>query len=210
MRERRSAGLLVLLTIGLAGPAAAEPAEWTPGRRGDGNGYAYQTFSKQSEGENHVRYQARGTIRAAPDALVRAVRAISVDPARAPDGQTRRLVSQRDDQFIVYTHIDLPPLFSDRDIVTRGISSADPRSGVHRINWRAIDHPDAPRIDGVIRIERSEGYWVFAPIGPAGSHVTYETFVDLGGSLPRWLVSGMMGGTVADTYEDLAREALGR
>lgn len=211
MRTRRSAFLLLLSLFWLAQSSASEPpSDWTPGSIAKGTGYAYQVFSKETEGEAFVRYRVRGTIDAAPEALVRAVRVIAADPARAPDGQTRRLISQNDDEFVVYTRIDLPPLFTDRDIVTRGVSSADAGTGGRRIDWKAIDHAQAPPVDGAIRIERSAGFWVFAPAGGKTSQVTYETYIDLGGSLPSWLIQGMLARTVSKSYEDLAEEVVGR
>jgi hypothetical protein len=75
MRTPRSVFLLSAALFSLSGNAAAEPAsDWQPGATAKGAGYAYQVFSKESEGEGFVRYQVRGTIDAAPDALVRAVR----------------------------------------------------------------------------------------------------------------------------------------
>src|SRR5262249_32374338 len=85
--------LLSLAALLLRAPASADDpaAGWTPGRTAAGPGYAYQLFSKQVEGEAFARFRVDGTIDAAPDALVRAFRVIVTDPARAPDGQTRRV-----------------------------------------------------------------------------------------------------------------------
>ena len=48
------------------------------------------------------------------------------------------------------------------------------------------------------------------PDGDKRSKVTFETFINLGGSLPGWLVSGMMASNVIGNYEDVAKEAVGR
>jgi hypothetical protein len=201
----RLAPLLLAFALASA-PASSARADWAPGRSGEGRGYAYQVFSQDSD-EGFVRYQIRGTIEAAPAALVRAVRVIASDPARAPEGQTRRLLSRDERAFVVYTRIDLPPLFSDRDIITRGVSSSDAASGTHRIHWKATEHRSAPPVDGVIRIVRAEGDWVFAPVRGSVTRVTYETHLDLAGSLPGWLIQRLLADTAAETYEDLAREA---
>lgn len=215
MHTRRSAALLSFAVLWVAaapaqGAAAEPPHPWDPGRTVEGEGYAYQLFTSQGEGEDFARYRVRGTIDAVPEALVRAFLTTVTDPARAPDGQTRRVIAKDPGGFVVHTLMDLPPLFSDRDIVTRGESSADSASGARRVDWRAIDHPGAPRTDGTIRIEHAAGFWVFAPAGEKRSNVTYENYVDLGGSLPQWLVQRIMANTVGTTYEDLAAEALGR
>jgi hypothetical protein len=201
MRMRRTAALLACAALALVG------AEWEPGDSGKGKGFTYRV-SSQEGAEGIVRYRVQGTVEATPDALVRAVRVIAGDPARAPKGQTRRLISKTDKEFVVYTLIDLPPLFDDRDIVTRGVSSTDEASGTRRIHWKAVDDVAAPSSDGVVRIHRAEGIWVFAP-GEGATRVEYETYMDPAGSLPSWLIQGLLGGWVSEVFENVAREALG-
>ena len=64
--------------------------------------------------------------------------------------------------------------------------------------------------EDAIRIEQSAGFWDFLPDGNGGSTAVYETYVDLGGSLPGWLVEPMMAGMVGETFEGVMAEALGR
>jgi hypothetical protein len=201
---------LLLCCLLLLAPAVASPADagWAPGPTGEGRGYSYRLFSQEGD-DGLVRYRIRGRIDRPPELLVRAVRVVAADPARAPKGQTRQLLSRTTKGFVVYTRIDLPPLFDDRDIVTRGVSSSDAASGIHRIRWRAIEYPTLPPVDGVVRIGSAEGSWEFAPAEGSASDVSYETHMDLGGSLPRWLIQRMMPDTVVDSFENLAREALG-
>src|SRR5262245_38834260 len=132
MRIRRLASLPWLALLALALPAASDPtadATWKPGDKGEGRGYAYQVFSQQREGEPFVRYQVRGTIDAMPEVLARTAQNRSADPARAPKGQTREVISRTDTETVLHTSIDLPVMFSDRDIVTRGVRSEDAKTG---------------------------------------------------------------------------------
>jgi hypothetical protein len=215
MRARRLACSLWLGLLALAVPAASDPhaasdADWTAGDKGRGRGYAYQVFSQQKEGEPFVRYQVRGTIDATPDVLVSTASRVSADPSRAPAGHTRRVISHTDTETVVHTSIDLPMMFSNRDVVTRGVSSADPKTGTRRIDFKAIEHPAVPPREGFIRLHNTGGFWEFVPDGAGRSKVTFETYVDLGGSLPGWLVSGMMSSTAIGNYEEVAKEAVGK
>src|SRR5262245_1199641 len=140
MNTRRSA-CLILLGLSLARPSASEtPADpgWTPGDKGEGHGYAYQVFKQQKEGEPFVRYQVRGTIDAPPELLQHTATELSTDPARAPKDQKRELISKTETETVMHTSIDLPMMFSDRDVVTRGVSSADPKTGIRRIDFKSI------------------------------------------------------------------------
>ena len=65
-----------------------------------------------------------------------------------------------------------------------------------------------PPREGFIRLQHTGGFWEFVPDGGKRSKVTFETYVDLGGSLPGWLVSGMMSDTAIGNFEDVAKEAV--
>ncbi|HXK22820.1 MAG TPA: hypothetical protein VMS55_09120 [Myxococcota bacterium] len=205
--------LLLGLGLLLASRISAQepPGDWEPGRKVDGDGFAYQVFSRQNEGEAFVRFLLRGAIDAPPPALARAFLEYVTDPTRASEGETIHVISKEERAFTVYTHMDLPPLFSDRDIIVQGESSIDAATGVNRVAWKAIaTHPTAPQIDGTIRIVDAAGAWVFAPAGERRSDVTYENHLDLRGSLPRWLLQPLMGRAVAKSFEAIAADVLGR
>ena len=215
MRTRPAGHLIAFLCLLLASPATSDPAKdsdagWEPGKKGEGRGYTYQAFSQQKEGEPFVRYRLKGTIDATPEVCARLARDLSSDPARAPKDQTRKVILKTDAEQIIHTSIDLPMMFSDRDLVTRGVGSVDPKTGIRRLDFKAIEHPQVPPREGFIRLTRTGGFWEFVPDGDKRSKVTLETFVDLGGSLPGWLVSGMMASNVIGNYEDVAKEAVGK
>src|SRR5262245_56553732 len=116
--------VLALALLLASGSSAEDPAGgWEPGRTVKGDGFTYQLFARQDAGEAFVRFELRGTIDAPPPALARAFLDIVTDPARAPAGQTLRVISKDERSFIVYNRMDLPPLFSDRDIILRGEST---------------------------------------------------------------------------------------
>jgi hypothetical protein len=214
MTTRRFAHLMCLFfLVALAAPIASDPtadAGWTPGDKGEGRGYAYQVFSQQKDGEPFVRYQVRGAIDATPELLVKTANDLSADPSRAPKDQTRQVISHTDTETVVHTSIDLPMMFSDRDVVTRGVKSADPATGIRRIDFKAVEVPSVPPREGFIRLQHTGGFWEFVPDGAKRSKVTFETYVDLGGSLPAWLVSGMMASSAIGNFEDLAKEVVGK
>ncbi len=213
MHTRRSAYFALLGLLAIAIPAQSDPTtngDWTPGEKGQGPGYSYQVFKQQKEGEPFVRYQLRGTIDAEPAVLTRTARDISRDPKRAPDGQTRKVIVATETETILHTSIDLPMMFSDRDLVTRGVGSVDPKTGIGRIDFKSIEHASVPPQEGFLRLQRTGGFWEFVPDGAKRSKATLETYVDLGGSLPGWLVSGMMASNVIVQYEDVAKEAVGK
>ena len=210
MPTRRTASWISVALLAVAAPSASDPKSdaWTPGDKGEGRGYAYQVFSQQKEGEPFVRYQVRGTIDATPEVCQKTASRLSADPSRSPKDQKRVVVAKTDTETVLHTSIDLPMMFSDRDIVTRGHASTDAKTGVRRIDFKSVEDPRVPPQDGFIRLTNTGGFWEFVPDGAQRSKVTFETYVDLGGSLPGWLVSGMMSSTAIGNYEDVAKEAV--
>jgi hypothetical protein len=187
-------------------PAMASGAEWEHQDDAEGEGYAYAIYAKES-GSGRLVYRAVGHIERGPEVVEATAVRVATDPSRAPRGQTRTLLESGDEGFLVYSYIDLP-MVTDRDIVSRGVRGRD-ADGSLRIDWSATEDPRAPLKDeDVIRMTDSYGHWKFSPDGAGGTDVRYETTVDLGGSLPGWLVDPLMQGTVADSFESLAREAL--
>jgi hypothetical protein len=212
MQARINPCLVALTSLALAVPCAAQAAgDWEPaGNQKQGSGYAYQVFSRQNEDEPFVRYQVRGTIDAPVEVVQRTASRVTRDPAHAPKGQKRTILFEDEDEAVVLTEIDLPAMFSDRDVITRGKISVDPATGVRRIDFKTAEYASAPPKDGVIRLDKTGGYWEFVPNGDERSKVTFETYVDLGGSLPLWFVSGGMAKTASTSFEEVARESLGQ
>lgn len=203
---------ILCLLVALAAPTSSTGADpslegWKPGARAEREGYAYRVYSQSDEEGGFVRYRVRGKIAARADSLPAAVRTIASDPAWVPAGQSRKVLVNEPGEFVVHTRIDLPLPFSDRDVVSRGVISVDEATGVHRIEWRAIDHELAPPVDGVVRIRRGAGSWEFTPAAGDACEVDYVTFIDLGGALPGWLINPLMGGNVLKSFEDVARHA---
>jgi hypothetical protein len=196
------------LVVSIPCGAADAVAGWEPGAKKQGDGYAYELFSVQNKGEPFVRFQVRGTIDAPADVVQRAAGRVATDPALAPKGQKRTVLSRGENETVLQTEIELPAMFSDRDVITRGRDSVDAATGVRRIEFTSTEYPSVPPKDGVIRLDNTGGAWVFVPDGDKRSKVTFESYVDLGGSLPTWLISGQMESTAAVSFENVAREAL--
>jgi hypothetical protein len=185
---------------------ADDGPSWEARDGDDGPGYRYQVFTQNTEDEEFIRYQVRGTIDATPEELRSSVRAVTANPDNAPAGQTLRMIESTPAGFVVHTMIELPFL-DDREIVSRGEGSADADTGIHRIEWRAVDDERVPHAEDVVRVDEAAGFWEFVPLEDGRTRVTYETFVDLGGSIPMWVVNAIMPGMVAGNFEDVAAEA---
>lgn len=138
------------------------------------------------KGWNLKEFRATTTVQTT---LSKAVNAY-VDPAQRKKFMTNAEVSNlkviSPDHFICYYRGYAPWPAADRDDISR--------SKVYRSNQQvkitSESLPDyIPNKDGVIRIPRSKGFWLFKDLGNGNVQITQQSVADLGGSIPDWLVN---------------------
>lgn len=124
------------------------------------------------------------------------------EPGKSTVGETRRLLERSEHDALVHTYIDLPFMFSDREVAVRIRHSDDVANGVHRIDWSDENDSLPPAGAGVLRLS-TRGHWEFRPDGPGRTRATYETRAEVGGSLPVALGDRLMKGQAVDAVERL-------
>ena len=78
----------------------------------------------------------------------------------------------------------------------------DPETNVYRVTWHVTEEGPPPK-DGVVRLEKSDGSWVFAPLGDDRTHAVYEIHTEIGGFIPAWLVNPAMTDAVVFSISSL-------
>lgn len=90
-------------------------------------------------------------------------------------------------EIITYNHGNAPWPVADRDNITRSIFSK-PTPNQVKVSMKSL--PDyIPHKKGIVRLPRSEGYWLFTDQGDGTVKVVQQSVADLGGSVPDWLVN---------------------
>lgn len=90
------------------------------------------------------------------------------------------------DHFIFYYRGFAPWPVADRDNIT----SAKIYRSAQRVKIVMESLPDyIPAKDGVVRIPRSQGSWIFQDLGDGTISIVQQSVTDLGGSIPDWLVN---------------------
>ncbi|NDC17624.1 MAG: hypothetical protein EBZ92_06825 [Actinobacteria bacterium] len=101
----------------------------------------------------------------------------------------KRFPSHERLQYIV---IKAPFPVSNRDSIQRTKLTQDPASKIVTIQIEA--QPDEiPKVDGIVRVPKSRGYWKFTPIEKGKVEVIFQLQSDPGGSLPDWLANRPCG-----------------
>jgi hypothetical protein len=112
------------------------------------------------------------------------------------------LLKKIDDRhYIFYTDIDAP-VVSDRDFVIDMKINQDPKTKILTIDLVSV--PDyIPPKDGLVRVPFSKAQWTVKEIGKGYVQIDYFIEIDLGGSVPPWIVNTFAHQGPHETYKGM-------
>jgi hypothetical protein len=100
----------------------------------------------------------------------------------------RTLKNISDRELIYYTEIEAPVLTDNRDFIIHLSMKQDPKSKI--ITVELVSMPDyLPPRKGVVRVPFSEARWTIRPLDRSTLQIDYYIEIDLGGSVPPWMVN---------------------
>ncbi|NNL65297.1 MAG: hypothetical protein HKP30_03540 [Myxococcales bacterium] len=188
-------------------PNVAAQVPWQLEHRDDDPERGYVLYKRMPPGSDFAAYRLEAVIDAPPERVARAARENLLDPEQTQSNVRKQILRNDGDVVIVYSYIDLP-LVSDRDALTRAERSFDHRTQSYRLSWRNTDEGPPPP-EGVVRVGKSEGSWLFEPAPDGRTKVTYESHSESPGVIPAWVVNSVMNGTVVDGFDKLRARAQG-
>lgn len=113
-----------------------------------------------------------------------------------------------DREVVYYTEVEAPALTSNRDFVIR--LTVDPDPMTKGIIIEAVSIPEyLDEVEDVIRVPYSRARWLVTPAGPGRLAVEYTIDIDLGGSVPPWIVNLFAAKAPYETFNSL-RTVIGK
>lgn len=106
---------------------------------------------------------------------------------------------------VVYLHIRGIWPVDDRDVVTRSRILQDPETYAVTIHSWADDSATHPLPKKTVRMPELENLFILEPLSDGWTRVTFQTFVDPGGSIPKWLANFVSTRAPLDTLRDLIK-----
>lgn len=139
------------------------------------------------EGWSIKEYRATVFIKTTLAAAVDAYR----DPVKRKSFMARslevtNLKEKSKDDIITYNLAKAPWPVANRDNITHSVFTYSPRQV--RITMTSLPNY-IPKKDGIVRIPKAEGYWLFTDQGNGTIKVVQQSVADLGGSVPDWVVN---------------------
>ena len=210
--RRPLAGLVALATIaglsaGVSFASEEAPGDaaagWRQAAQRDGEP-AWDLYVETDPAPGVPAFRIETRFEVPPAIAARTLMATMAEGEATTRGERRVLLEHTSQGALVHTFVDLPFMFSDRELAVRIVASNDAATGIHRVDWFDENEHLPPPEDGVLRL-RTRGYWEFRPRAPFGSFATYVSRAEVGGSLPVSLRDRLMRGQAEDAVERLAQ-----
>lgn len=114
----------------------------------------------------------------------------------------RVLKKVSDREIVYYTEVEAPVLTNNRDFVIRLTIDPDPMTKGMIVE--AVSIPEyIPPVDNVIRVPYSRARWNITQVQPGKLAVDYSIDIDLGGSVPPWVVNMVAPKAPYETFKAL-------
>lgn len=193
---------LVALAL-LASLLSSEPVPWTLAVDEAG-----VRVEQRLDDSPVLGFRAESRLEVAPEVCLAIVSSDRFFQRTAPNvAEARVVATEGERRSWFYARLD-PPFVAPRDYTIRVEESASPSPGgtVLRLAWTVDNARGPPLRPGTIRVEKSEGAWVFEPFdGGRSTLVRYELSADPGGSLPRWLARRIQVSGILAAFAELRR-----
>jgi hypothetical protein len=216
LRSRRRTdvlGFLLAAALVLSAPAYADSADpiatlaavdWRLTEERESDGFVWLLYEQEKPTAGRPAFRVEADFEVTPAQAVAVLMDAMADETPMTSGEHRRLLERSPNGALVHTLIELPLLFSDRELAIRLEHRVEPETGVHRVEWQDDNQVLPPPDRGVLRLA-SDGFWEFRPMTPTGTHAVYVSRAEVGGSLPQVMTHRLMRGQAVDAVFRLRR-----
>lgn len=126
-----------------------------------------------------------------------------------PECREARLIRDLSDtSSLIYLRTICPWPVADRDAVIETKVSIKPDGSGARAEFRAVDLPEHPPVEGVVRLQVSEGAYSLSRISAQKTRVRYEVHSIPGGAVPSGLAKRALEHLPHDSLLALAKRAV--
>ena len=185
--KMKSVSVLFLIALFIQVIPTAKAEEWRIAKSDFGIDVEY----RYPAGSSWRAFRGQVEVAAKPDKVVRFLQ--DLDSLASWHYRTRSAeVIKMEGMTSALVHIVTKPTWpvKQRDVVCRVELTVEADSDVIHISMESVDEV-LPPSSNAVRMEKLEAKWKIEPSETSGSRVTYETYVEPGGSLPRWLFNNL-------------------
>lgn len=178
-------------------PAVDSPAGWTPYKVQ----HCIAVQRRSVPGSRFFEYRAVVFAPLAPETVLEQTWRHMIE-GRPPLLKQRQVLKQDPDEIILYDQLKTP-MVSDRDYTLMVRRQTDASRRRYQVAFATANELGPPLTPKHVRIPVIRGRWVVEPDEQGGSRLSYQSFVEPGGSLPSFLVHGAQLEQLVHDIEEL-------
>jgi len=190
--------IFIILALLLSNVSFAKPP-WVLNKQSDG----IKVYVRDISGYSTKSFKAEVTVRASLTALVALIDDTKIYPQffhQCKSAQNIKEVGHNQSYKYIITKMPWP--VKDRDIIIHSVISQHKQTKQVEIKMKASSALIPLKKDRV-RIKKMSGRWLLIPEKKGMTKVIYETTIDPGGKLPKWLVNAMSTDIPFNTLKNL-------
>ncbi len=200
--------ILILLISLLTWFQPEEESEKTENWKLIKNEDGIKAFTREVKGSDVKQVRVTANIKSTLTALVAIVRDVGSHPKwiyRCKTAKVLKRISDTDTYY--YNETEAPWPVSNRDIITHAVINQNKKTKIVTITSTGVPNYIPPKKD-IVRIEKLNAKWIFAPKPNGTVDVTSLLLIDLGGDLPSWLVNMAIADGPFETVYNMRREVV--
>jgi len=194
---------LTTLTLVLAATTTAHAGGWeTVAREPD-----VMVMMRDVPGRNFPTIRAVAVI----DESIYDLLAVLSDVNRYPQwmkrcAEARRLSQRGELEYVTYSRTAAPWPVSDRDAVYYARARVQLKKKLVMVRFKAVKDLRVPPRDGIVRLDKLQGYYALKILGPNKTQLDYQLDADPGGWIPTWVGKITAKHAVIDTIRALRKQ----
>ena len=146
-------------------------------------------YTRLMEDSKFKEYKSICTVEATPNELVEILLDVENYYQWMANVKIAEVVAENgENEFYVYSEVEVPWPFDNRDQVTRSVVTRNDETGAITIQVSIVDGY-VPEKKGKIRMPSGHGKWMFTPLEDGLTEVHHSFGGDPGGSIPSWVVN---------------------
>jgi len=180
----------------------AQDGEWKCIKKSD----SICVYSKKSSHSNFLIVKAETEIKTSLSSIVALFLDIKNHKNWVYLNKKAKLLSKKNDfEWFLYSQTDAPWPVNDRDIITHARLSQDKKTKVVTLYGEAV--PDyIPKDPHHVRIPYAQAQWQMVPEKDGWVKVIFILSIDMGGTLPQWIVNLNAAKGPFETMRNLRKE----
>ena len=162
-------------------------------------------YTRKIEGWGIKEYKAVFVVKASLNKVVKVLKDVPGRYNWLHNTIEIREVERKGNAVSVYNLVDAPWPVSDRDNITTFTFNELSPTKV-RVDMQVVKtHAKAPIYEGIVRIEKLQGFWLLTDRGNGRTEVLQQCVAEPGGSIPDWLANSAVVDTPYQSMYKLKR-----